>query len=82
MTTWLRITLYVVQEDRYKKIPLDFIWCVLLLESKTLGLLECFSRLLAGHSGYYLVQEVAQCLEDFKITNHVSQEFFCFFALS
>jgi hypothetical protein len=25
MTTWLRITLYVVQEHGYKKIPLDFI---------------------------------------------------------
>lgn len=26
MTVWLGITLYTVQEDGYKKIPLDFIW--------------------------------------------------------
>jgi hypothetical protein len=38
MTAWLGIVLYVVQDDGYKKIPLDFIQCVLPLGIQTLAL--------------------------------------------
>jgi hypothetical protein len=71
MTAWLGIVLYVVQDDRYKKIPLDFIRWVLPLVIQTLALMKLL-RLSGGHSGQYLTEQVGQCMDEFEITKRIS----------
>ena len=72
MTAWLGIVLYVVLDDRYKRFPLDFIWCVLPLSIQNSSIDLKLLRLSGPHSGHYLVEQVEKCMDEFRITNHVS----------
>ncbi len=72
MTAWLDVMLYTVQEDGYRKIPLDFIRWVSPLWHLNSRIDSKLLRLLGSHMGYNLACEIEKYLTEFEIAKHVS----------